>query len=273
MAQQFSDVRPSPIAGRWYPGDARRLASSIDEWLADAPEVDVAGRVLALVVPHAGHPFSGPVAARAFRAVQGRSCDRVVILSPYHNLHPGGIITTGHAAYQTPLGSVPVDTSFVADLKERLDLTVVRRDPEHAVEIEIPFLQRALAGDWSLVPLMLRDQRLVMAESLGAALADLADARTLLVASSDLSHFYPDQEARKLDRLMLDQVEALDPAGVIRVEEEGKAFACGRAAIATVLVAAKQLGASQAQIVGYATSGDTTGDRQRVVGYGAAVVS
>ena len=272
MAQQISDVRPSPIAGRWYPGDAQQLAASVDAWLDDAPVVEVNGRVLALVVPHAGHPFSGPVAARAFKAVQGQSFDRVVILSPYHSLHPGTIITTAHAAYETPLGVVQVDEEFVAALGERLNLTPIRRDPEHAVEIEIPFLQRALSGTWKLVPLMLRDQRLAAAETLGAALADLSDEQTLLVASSDLSHFYTDNVARQLDRVMLDQVEALDPAGVIRAEDEGRAFACGRAAIAAVLVAAKTAGATEAQIVGYATSGDTTGDRQRVVGYGAAVI-
>ena len=273
MAQQISDVRPSPIAGRWYPGDARRLVTSVDEWLTDAPVVAVDGRVLALVVPHAGHPFSGPVAARAFKAVQGQSFDRVVILSPYHNLHPGSVITTAHAAYETPLGIVPVDNAFIAALDERLELTRVRRDPEHAIEIEIPFLQRALDGAWTLVPLMLRDQRLAAAEALGGALSELCDARTLLVASSDLSHFYTDDAARQLDQVMLTRIEALDPAGVIRVEDEGQAFACGRAAIAAVLVAAKQLGARQAQVVGYATSGDTTGDRQRVVGYGAAVIA
>jgi AmmeMemoRadiSam system protein B len=168
---------------------------------------------------------------------------------------------------------VPVDDKFVTVLDERVDLTRVRRDPEHAVEIEIPFLQRVLDGAWKLVPLMLRDQRLGAAEKLGAALADLADPRTLLVASSDLSHFYTDDVARQLDRVMLDQVEALDPAGVIRAEDEGRAFACGRAAIAAVLVAANTLGATQAQIVGYATSGDATGDRQRVVGYGAVVIA
>ena len=273
MEQMRADIRPSPIAGKWYPGNARRLTASVDallagasiEWVSDKP-------VRGLIVPHAGHRYSGPVAAVAFKAVAGAAYERVVILSPYHNLHAGDVITTAHSGYETPLGTVPVDTNFIGALAGRVRLTRVRHDPEHAVEIELPFLQRTLIEGWKLVPIMLRNQSLDMVELLGDALAELADDHTLLIASSDLSHFYPDEMARRLDRIMLDQVKAMDPAGVIQAEERGKAFACGRGAIAAVLRAAQGMGATEARIVAYGTSGDTSGDRQRVVGYGAAVV-
>ena len=271
--QAVSDVRPSPIAGQWYPGQPHRLTSMLDDMLAAAVPPDITGQIVSLVVPHAGLIYSGPVAAHAFKLVQGRSYQRVVVASPMHQLYPGRVLTTAHHAYETPLGAIPVDMDFVRALNDRLPLTAVRNDPEHAVEIELPFLQHVLAAPFKLVPLMLRDQTFEAARRLGETLADLLDGddSTLLVASSDLSHFYTDEQARRLDSDMLEQVANFDPQGVIRIEDEGRAFACGRAAIATMLVAARGLGADQVEIVGYGTSADTTGDTQRVVGYGAAV--
>lgn len=270
-----TDTRPSPLAGRWYPGDPRRLAATVDRLLADAPATDVPGRVVGLIAPHAGYIYSGPTAARAFRLVAGMTFDRAVVVSPMHHPYPGEVLTTAHAAYETPLGAVPVDTPTLEALADRIELTYVRHDPEHAVEIELPFLQRALDGPFSLVPLMLRDQSWPAVRRLGEALAGVLETtagRTLLVASSDLSHFYPDKQARALDRVMLDRVASFDPEGVIDVEERGEAFACGRGAIAAVMVAARALGADGVQIVGYSTSADTSGDTSRVVGYGAAAI-
>lgn len=269
------DVRPSPLAGQWYPRSPARLAASIDAMLAEAPAVELPGEVVGLVVPHAGHRYSGPVAARAFKTVQGLYIDRVVIVGPMHHPYAGAVITTAHAAYETPLGVVPVDMALLHALAERVPLTPARRDPEHSVEIELPFLQRALPGAFSFVPLMLRDQSPRAVQALGEALAAvLGDAAgTLLVASSDLSHFYPDAEARQLDAVMLEQIATFDPAGVLRVEAAGHAYACGHGAIAAVLVAARQLGAEKVTVVGYGTSADTGGGASSVVGYGAAAIT
>jgi MEMO1 family protein len=150
----------------------------------------------------------------------------------------------------------------------------VREDSEHSLEIELPFLQRALSGEFKLVPLMLRDQSYSMAEKLGGAIAEVVgDADdTLLVASSDLSHFYTETAAHALDQIMLGHIEKFDPQAVIRADDESQAFACGRAAIASVLVAARALGANRVKVVGYGTSADASGDRSRVVGYGAAAI-
>jgi AmmeMemoRadiSam system protein B len=272
--QVFSDVRPSPIAGQWYPGTFERLAATVDSMLDHAPSTDVPGQIIGLIAPHAGYIYSGPTAACAFKLVRGMDFERVVVVSPMHHPYFEPVLTTAHQAYQTPLGLVPVDQEALTAIGKRVPLKAVRRDLEHSLEIELPFLQRALSKPFSLIPLMLRDQSYQMAEALGKAIAAIVgtDAKTLLVASSDLSHFYPDAKARQLDRIMLERVAAFDPQGVIRVEDEGLAFACGRAAIATILVAARALGADGVQIVGYATSADTAGDTSQVVGYGAAVV-
>jgi hypothetical protein len=153
-------------------------------------------------------------------------------------------------------------------------LTRVRNDPEHSLEIELPFLQRALAGDFLLLPIMVRDQSAHVCETLGKALAHIVSGRkALLVASTDLSHFFPQEQAEILDAEMLRRIERFDPLGVLLAEEEGVGFACGRAAVATVLWAARELGADKVTVLKHATSGDVTGDYREVVGYGAAVIT
>ncbi len=219
----------------------------------------------------------GDVAAQAFRLVDGAAVETVVIVSPMHHPYPGRILTTSHPAYETPLGLVEVDAELVAavdtNLPGGLHLESVRNDPEHSLEIELPFLQRTLRAPFRLVPLMLRDQSSETAEALGRALAEALRGRSvLLVASSDLSHFYPDPVARTLDAFLLGRIEAFDPHGVIEADDHGQGYACGRGAIAAVLWAARGLGATRVALLGYANSGDVTGDTSSVVGYGAAVV-
>jgi AmmeMemoRadiSam system protein B len=278
------EVRPSPIAGQWYPADPRRLATQVDQYMDAAELPELGGEVMAVMAPHAGHLYSGPVAGYAFAALRGLNPDLVVVVSPMHYPYDEPLLTTAHAAYATPLGTIPVERQALLTLDGYLrqslgyGLAAVAHDPEHSLEIELPFLQRALAGPFSLLPIMVREQDERTAKALGQALArlilespELAGKNALLVASTDLSHFYPQTVAVQLDGAMLRQVEAFDPGGVIRVEEEGKGFACGRGALAAVLWAAKGLGADRAQVLRHATSGDVTGDYDRVVGYGAAV--
>ncbi|MCA9930694.1 MAG: AmmeMemoRadiSam system protein B [Anaerolineales bacterium] len=272
------NIRPSPIAGRWYPGRPLRLRETISRYIETADQDMVSGKVWGVLAPHAGFVYSGPVAAYAFACVASLQPELVVVLSPYHHVHSAPLLTTAHEAYETPLGVVPVAADVVRKLDEVLQvqagmgLTAVRRDPEHAIEIELPFLQ-VLLGDFKLVPVMLRDQRMETARALGMALADCVVGRNVLfVASSDLSHFYTQAEAAVFDKTVLQRVAAFDPAGVIRAEAEGVGFACGRGAIAAMLWATQKLGANRVQLLHYATSGDVSGDMASVVGYGAAVV-
>jgi MEMO1 family protein len=272
------DVRPSPIAGTWYPEDPDILARLIDSHLAASEVQPPPGEIIGLVVPHAGHRYSGGVAARAFRLVQGEHRSLVAVVSPMHHFYPEPVLTSAHAAYGTPLGSVEVATDAVERLERDLaasgiPLTRVARDPEHALEIELPFLQRTLTPGFRLLPLMLRDQGRPVVEAVGHALASaLAGQDALLVASSDLSHFFPDREAKRLDQEMLSRLRAFDPVAVLAAEEEGVGFACGKGALAATLWAASALGADRVDILGYAHSGDVTGDNLSVVGYGAAVI-
>ncbi|HLF00503.1 MAG TPA: AmmeMemoRadiSam system protein B [Anaerolineales bacterium] len=270
----MSNVRPSPIAGTWYPGKPDQLAKSIDAFLKEAVPPNVPGALVGVVAPHAGHRYSGAVAAHAFKAMQGIEIETIAVISPLHHYDSHPLLTTGHTAYWTPLGEIPVDHERLKEIQQActIPITPIFNDPEHSLEIELPFLQR-LFKSFKLIPIMIRDDSPAVCAALGEALAaGLRGHRCLLVASSDLSHFYPQPVAERLDGYMLAQIETLDPLAVLTAEKEEKGFACGHGAIAAVLAAARQLGATGVKIVKHATSGDVTGDYGSVVGYGAAVI-
>ncbi|MCK5429773.1 MAG: AmmeMemoRadiSam system protein B [Anaerolineales bacterium] len=272
------DLRPSPIAGQWYPANPGHLAESVDEYInaADLPEIE--GEVVGVMTPHAGHRYSGPVAGYAFAAMRGLQPDLAVVISPMHHYASDPLLTSAHDAYETPLGTMLIDREAVQALETQLQielgfgLTPVKNDQEHSLEIELPFLQRAIRPDILLLPVMVREVSKKVTSGLGKALAKvLKDRKVILVASTDLSHFYQQSVAELLDAEILRWVEAFDPEGVLRAEEENKGYACGRGALASVMWAAKGLGANHAKVLNYATSGDVTGDFTQVVGYASAV--
>ena len=275
----IADIRPSPIAGTWYSADPTRLARQVDAYLQAAVLPSLEGEVIGLISPHAGHRYSGRTAGYAFRAVQGQHFDLVAVISPLHGYFPGDLLTTGHKAYSTPLGPVWVDSAAVEALDEALQqvshvkLARIVNDSEHSLEIELPFLQRALADEFQLLPVMVRSQSKAAARALGEALGRvLAGKRALLVASTDLSHFYPQEIAEQLDKTMLQQIADFSPEGVFRAEESGAGFACGFPAVAAVLWAARALGGNAVRVLHHSTSADETGDASQVVGYGAAAI-
>jgi AmmeMemoRadiSam system protein B len=273
-----TDLRPSAIAGQWYPADPDRLAAGVDAYISAAELPELEGRVVGILTPHAGHRYSGPVAGYAFAALRGLQPELVAVVSPMHYPASPALLTSAHDAYQTPLGTIPVDQEALQALEAHLQVTLgsglapVKNDPEHSLEIELPFLQRTFESEFSLLPVMVRDASSHTVHALGDALAEVLGGRkAILVASSDLSHFYPQPLAERLDGEMLRRVETLDPEAVLHAEDEGKGFACGRGALAAVMIAALALGANRGRILRYATSGDITGDYSQVVGYGAAV--
>jgi hypothetical protein len=273
----MNDTRPSPIAGTWYPGDPQHLAQSLDQQLAATKLPPLEGRVIGVVAPHAGHRYSGNIAAHAFQTFAALEPDTIAILSPLHTPYRGEVFTSGHSAYATPLGEIVIDHDLIAEfereLQGELQLNRIKNDQEHSLEIELPFLQRILSKPFTLLPIMIHKQTRHVSKLVGNALGRTLKGRNaVLVASSDLSHFHPATTAEAFDRTILDRIESFDPEGVISAEEEGIGFACGRGAIAAALWAAKTLGADQAKVLAYAHSGDVTGDMHSVVGYGAAVL-
>jgi AmmeMemoRadiSam system protein B len=273
---ELRGVRPSAIAGSWYPGSEPALRRTVQGYLDNAPVVDLPAPPLGLIVPHAGYMYSGQIAAHAYKQVSGHSYDTVIIISPIHRgyLPMSGAALTAAAAYSTPLGEVPLNADMVAALDDRLRLSLLRRDEEHSLEIQIPFLQVAL-GSFDLLPVMMADQSLAFAQELGDAIAGIvrdSKRNVLIVASTDLSHFHSYESARRLDQVMLDHVNAYDIAGLAQALERGKTEACGGGPVLAALIAGRALGATSARILNYANSGDVTGDRSRVVGYAAGVI-
>ncbi|RLC98218.1 MAG: AmmeMemoRadiSam system protein B [Chloroflexota bacterium] len=277
---KITDIRPSPLAGRWYPAHPKKLAESVDSYIQAAQVPKIKGEILALISPHAGHQYSGPVAGYAFKTIAGLKPELVVILSPYHQYHPGAFLTSGHQAYQTPLGEVPLDQEdleFVnSSLQDKIgiELSEVRNDTEHAVEIILPFLQRALQSEFSILPIMIRQQDIGLMQALGEILAELMLSRNvLLVASTDLSHFQTAGKAKQLDQTIIQSIQSLDPESLYQAQQENKGSACGLGALAAVIWAVKTGGSATAQILNYAHSGDITGDNTSVVGYTSAVLT
>ena len=272
-------MRPSPIAGQWYEGEPKALARSVDSYLDHTQLPELRGEVIGVVAPHAGHQYSGPVAGYAFAALRGRTPDLVAVLSPFHNLHNAPLLTSAYDAYATPLGTIPIDDVSVQELNTLLKsslgfgLTRISNDPEHSLEIELPFLQRALKSEWKLLPIMVRAVEPRVSQALGKALAKVLQGKNaILVASTDLSHYYTQESALAFDNVMLSKIEAFDPMGAFEAEREDKGFACGLGALTAVLWACKELGADTVKILNHATSGDVTGDYSGVVGYGAAAI-
>lgn len=274
-----SELRPSPIAGKWYSGDPDELGRQVDGFINQAEQYDHNGVVAGIIAPHAGYQYSGRTAGYAFRNVLGASFDLVAVISPLHAYSSHPVLTSAYQGYATPLGAVWIDKDAVGQLANELrheagiDLAEVKNDGEHSLEIELPFLQRALEGDFQLLPIMMHTLSSQGVRQVGLSLARVLQGRSvLLVASTDLSHFHSGEVAKQLDDTMLGQIESFSPEGVLDAERTGTGLACGAAAVSAVLWAAREMGADEIKIVHYSTSGDETGDHHSVVGYGAAVI-
>jgi MEMO1 family protein len=265
-------VRKAAVAGSWYPGSAHALAAALDRHLASTTR-DVDGDLVALIAPHAGLMYSGPVAAHAYRLLRGRTFDVVIIVGPSHFVGFEGVSVYRTGGYETPLGVAEIDTATAAALVEATP--VVRDYPaaharEHSLEMQLPFLAH-LAPALPIVPLVMGYQTAATAFALGDALAAaLRGRRALLIASTDLSHYHDAHTAAALDQIVIDCVSRFDADNLQRALDVRPEHACGGGPTVAVMRAAQAAGASDAVVLNYANSGDVSGDRSAVVGYLAA---
>jgi hypothetical protein len=269
-------IRRSAIAGSWYPGHPDTLKRDINTYLGNASVPELKAKPVVVVSPHAGYMYSGPVAAYAYRAVKGQPYARVVVISPSHRAHFPFISLWGEGGYETPLGVLPVDEEFCARLLKKS--STIQEDKrshvaEHALEIQLPFLQTVL-GPFKLCPLIMGQQHLSACRSLADTLAEcIAEPDdTLVVASSDLSHFHHYEKAFVMDTKVARLIEAFDIEGLDQALDTGASEACGGGPIMSAMLYAKRIARNTAQVLKYANSGDVTGDRSSVVGYLAAVI-
>lgn len=279
-AARGPQTRPAAVAGSFYPGEAGALTRMMDGYLAQAKPPKLDGTLMALVSPHAGYDFSGPVAAYGYSLLKGHKYKRVVVIGPTHVESFNFTSVYDGDAYKTPLGSIAVDKEFVARLvatkAARLSSkghAISGERGEHSIEVQLPWLQHML-GEFKLVPVVMGDQSYEASRALGVALAKLIDgsADTLIVASSDLSHYYPYTQAMVMDAGTLRAVVAWDYLAMWRNFEQRAWEACGGAPIIATLMATERMGARQARVLKYANSGDITGDKTRVVGYGSVAI-
>lgn len=269
-------VRQPAVAGAFYPADPAELGKMIDGFLAKA-NPPVIKDLVAIVSPHAGYIYSGPVAAYSYALLKGRKIERVVVIAPSHYEMFDFVSVYDGDAYATPFGRIPVDREFAGrlaamsphiKLSDRAHAVVADRG-EHALEVQLPFLQRVL-GPFKLVPIIMGAQDYDLCRALGVSLAKLISGpETLIVASSDLSHYHPYDEAVSIDHKTLKAIEEWDFLNLARNFERRVWEACGGGPIVAAMIAAERLGANQAKVLKYANSGDVIADHSRVVGYGA----
>jgi AmmeMemoRadiSam system protein B len=274
-------LRRAAVAGTWYPGTAGALAREVDRYVAAAAEPP-RGTIAAIIAPHAGLMFSGPAGAYAYKAAAAAGpFDAAILVGPSHFVAFDGLAIYPSGAFDTPLGPVPIDASLAAALQDAS--SIVRPLPaahtrEHSLEMQLPFLRRLLP-DVPIVPLLMGYQTRNTIELCADALARIdAGRRILLVASTDLSHYFDAATAMDLDRRVQDCVSGFDPARFLEIFEEypeaerGRYVACGGGPAIAVMLAARARGARHGRVLKYMHSGDISGDNSGVVGYLAAAI-
>ncbi|MGE3512506.1 MAG: AmmeMemoRadiSam system protein B [Vicinamibacterales bacterium] len=270
-------TRRAAVAGSWYPGTATALAREVDGYLAAAATHRGApGRlreVCAVAAPHAGLPYSGPVAAHAYEQLRHRRIDVAVLVGPSHFVDFDGVALSSTDGFETPLGVVPIDRTVAAAFRAASPLIHDREAAharEHSLEMQLPFLMRVCPAV-PIVPLLIGRQTAATAAALGDALSRvLVGRRAVLVASTDLSHYHDARTAATLDGLVVGAVEAFAPDALQTLLTQRPDHACGGGALVAVMRAAWTLGARDAEALSYADSGDVSGDKSSVVGYLAA---
>ena len=274
------DVRPAAVAGSWYPGTRAGLDRAVDTYLEAAstfrgPDAASIRCPRAIIAPHAGLMYSGPVAAHAYGLLKDCAYEAVVLVGPSHFVGFDGVSLWPRGTWETPGGPIPVASDLAAAIQaagDSIEEYPAAHAREHSLEMQLPFIARLLPGV-PIVPMVMGYQTRVTAVRLGDALAQALHGRNvLLVASSDLSHYNDARTAAAMDGIVVRHVEAFDPEALMDALEREPGHACGGGPMVAVLRAARSLGASRARVLRYADSGDVSGDKDAVVGYLAAAV-
>jgi len=281
-------IREMAVAGMFYPGDTEQLTRDVDAMLDTAPDVDLDGEIVALVCPHAGYPYSGATAAAGYRQVRGERYDAVIVMGPSHREPFEGASVFCKGSYQTPLGAVPIAEDLAsaivshggADVQagwlgHQIQIDPFRLGPrgEHALEVQLPFMQRVL-DDLRILPMVIGQYDPQMCCLIGDAIADgIGDRRVLLVVSSDLYHGENDRACRESDARTLAAIEKLDADGLASGLRDRTSQACGGGPILIALRVAKRLGVTHAEILARTNSNEVMGkEGSYVVGYGTVAL-
>lgn len=277
-------IRKPAVAGQFYPGSQKKLSDAVDKYLSQAEVESIDGKLIALISPHAGYVFSAPVAAYAYKQIEGQSYDTVVLIGPSHRYSFQGAAVYGGDAFSTPLGEVEVDTELVQKLIEDLSFSELSEahTREHSLEVQLPFLQKTLS-EFKFVPILLSSYSESNYRQFSRVLAsNLKNKNVLLIASTDLCHYPEYDEALKSDAVVISALKKFDPQLLIEKTEEYMqknivpnlhCLLCGTGAVVTTMETARALGANSIKILKHATSADVPyGTKGQAVGYLAAAM-
>ncbi len=270
-------VRKPTVDGMFYPGNAKRLKSDIQHYLKEVKDLSVSPEKLyGLIAPHAGYPYSGPVAAFGYQLLKNYSFEHVVIIAPSHREFLDGFSVYPGDYYETPLGQVPLDTPLrdtLVDSTASISSSVAGHRSEHSLEVQLPFLQVVLEQEFKLLPIIMGQANLDQIEILAKGLNELSNqAEFVVIASSDLSHYHPYNEAVKKDKNLIKALEAYDLQRLKKGFSTQALEACGLGPILTMLLYAHLRGQPACKALDYRNSGDTSGMKDQVVGYVSAAV-
>jgi len=270
----MENIRSAYVAGYFYPADPQQLRSKINFFLESAKSGNDIENIFGIVSPHAGYDYSGKTAAHVYNLIKEKNYNRVIIISPSHSEYFSGISVYNGDAYETPLGLLEVDKDFVNKLVENSKTIfkgVEGHRNEHALEVQLPFLQSVL-NDFKIVPVVMGEQGRMCVDELAKKLSEVTDAETLIVSSSDMSHFHSKSEADKLDSIVEKRITSFNFDGLQEDLDNHKTEACGGGPIVAMMKAAALKNKKHALVVHRSDSGDAIGDNKEVVGYLSAVV-
>ena len=267
-------IRHQQVAGYFYPAEKEKLENDISLLLNVAKPEKSFNKIFGIVSPHAGYVYSGKTAAYVYNLIKDKSYKTVIVISPSHAEYFPGICIYDGDAYETPLGIVEIDQNITDKLTENSKLVfrgIQGHRREHALEVQIPFLQSVLK-DFKIVPIVMGDQSKMFVDHLAEKISKVVDEETLVVASSDMSHFYDSSEANRLDSVVEQRINEFDFEQLLKDLDDHECEACGGGPIAAMMKAASLKNINKSLVINRSDSGDITGDKSEVVGYLSAVI-
>ena len=270
----MNKIRNSKVAGMFYPSDPTELRKLISSYLGEVKNTEKIEHVAGIVSPHAGYVYSGKTAAWAYKTIESAKYENVIVISPSHREYFKGVSIYPGNAYKTPLGEIQINKKLRQKMVEASDLIfegIQGHGSEHALEVQLPFLQVILAN-FQLIPLVIGSQSRETVDELAKVLAEVVDDKTLIVASSDLSHFYSKSRANIIDSRVIESINYFKYDELQNDLEQKRCEACGGGGIVAMLKALKMKNYSHSKVIQRSDSGDVTGDEKEVVGYLSAIV-
>ena len=276
-------IRTPAVAGMFYPKEKDELEAVVHDCFlhpfgpGKVPPTTNDESVLGVICPHAGYMYSGPVATNSFYSISSQKPELVIIVGPNHWGIGCGVAAMKEGQWQTPLGNVEVDTESAIQINKItkvIELDFFSHTRDHSLEVQVPILQEVYSHKFKILPIILINQDYRTAKEVGSAIAKIANTKkTMIVGSSDFTHYEENSYAHKQDKALIEPILDLDVEGFYKILQENQVSACGYGAIASTMVACKELGAKKGRLLKYATSGDVTGDKSSVVGYASIVFS